>query len=770
VDFKLETLGWKNFQDLALTICSEQFGVPVASFSPGADQGEDGRAYIRTEIDREWASVQAKHFSSRERTLRRSDVEPEYPKVQRLAAEGMRHYFVYTNASVTAALSRTICLEIQELGVADVQIFGRETLERLLLESPKLRGLVPRVYGLGDLSEILDSRLDEQSRLLVEEFALELVTYQPTTPYFESLSAISDFQFCLLLGEPGSGKSAIARAIAVYATDNWRLTPAWLSNLDDFEEHWNPKRRDQFFIIDDVFGSTSTSDSAVESWNRLVPRIQAAIHRSDARFLLTSRDYIFASAKGRLKRNQLPVSREGEVVIDVQTLTAQERRSIAYSHLKYGRQPRTFLVAVKEHLHEVCATPRFLPETARRLGDPLLTAKLDPSNRAEIKKFVEEPREHLAEVIESLPSPFRNALVVLASAGGSFECPVPQSHAADPVLRRFEFSPDGLGHAFAALEGGLISRTRAVRHQWVVRHPTVLDSTFDVLGRDPQTLDIYVANAPLQSVLEQTVCGASVRGAIEVPVDLLRIVKSRMVEDTQLPPETQKYHALVLGDEALLTIRRYVPGPRTVMRYLAYRCGPSQISQVFDRNELSDVFASWSYASYDVPLEADAAVRLLMRLWYDGLASERLIKRELERIVNRAIYQFDPYPFTNPNFEQVFVEVYGDDAWVEDVVLPFVEFAETDLGRVIGRMKLTYEDYLDRAEYFAPIFGGIETLLEWVETGTRARDALLRHRRKLRAWVAAGGELAPRPERRVLPTPAAELSLPGANVFADLDE
>ena len=42
ISYELNTLGWKAFQDLCLTIASDVFGQSVQAFSPVKDGGRDG--------------------------------------------------------------------------------------------------------------------------------------------------------------------------------------------------------------------------------------------------------------------------------------------------------------------------------------------------------------------------------------------------------------------------------------------------------------------------------------------------------------------------------------------------------------------------------------------------------------------------------------------------------------------------------------------------------------------------------------------------------
>jgi len=90
-----------------------------------------------------------------------------------------------------------------------------------------------------------------------------------------------------------------------------------------------------------------------------------------AKIVMTSRDYIYRRARNDLKVNGFPVLLESQVVIDAHNLTSEERQQILYNHIKIGRQEKAFRSAIKLHLPAIANNPHFVPETARRLADPL---------------------------------------------------------------------------------------------------------------------------------------------------------------------------------------------------------------------------------------------------------------------------------------------------------------------------------------------------------------------------------------------------------------
>ena len=162
--YDLHRLGWNSFQQLCLTIVREVLGQTVQSFLDTNDAGRDGA------FAGKWVSASGEHlsgefviqckFSSRVNyNLAKSDITDEIPKVGKLVTDGLCDvYVLMTNAGVSAQQEANIKSELLKVGAKHVLIYGATWIEDQIKENTRLRMLVPRVYGLGDLSQILDER------------------------------------------------------------------------------------------------------------------------------------------------------------------------------------------------------------------------------------------------------------------------------------------------------------------------------------------------------------------------------------------------------------------------------------------------------------------------------------------------------------------------------------------------------------------------------------------------------------------------------------
>lgn len=344
VQFSLHTLGWKAFQDLCVAVAAECLGRPVQVFLPTRDGGRDG-AFVGTWEGAEdsppnKSTIQCKFVGKPDAKLTLKNLASEITKVKRLAKRGLAHdYVIMTNAGITGEGEAQITEAIQAAGAQQCRVFGYDWLTHQIQERPRLRMMVPRLYGLGDLSQIIDERAYAQATYILSSMGDDLSRFVITEAHRKSVQALTKHGFVLLLGDPASGKSTIGASLAIGALDTGCVGTIRVTSPDDFKRHWNPNEPHQFFWVDDAFGSTQYQRPRVDAWNQELPLLRAAL-KAGARILFTSRNYIWEAAKNDIKISHFPPLNQSQVIINVQNLTETERAQILYNHIRLGDQPK----------------------------------------------------------------------------------------------------------------------------------------------------------------------------------------------------------------------------------------------------------------------------------------------------------------------------------------------------------------------------------------------------------------------------------------------
>lgn len=696
VSYELESLGWKAFQDLCVTIVSDVLGQTFQTFLPSDDGGRDGAFHGRWNPgDGEGCegsfTVQCK-FSAKDSTLSLSDLQDELKKARRLASRGLAdNYIVMTNLGVTGVAEEAIRAKFLAVeGIKHFILLGRNWITLRIRESSRLRMLVPRVYGLGDLSQILDERAYAQAIEILSALGDDLSKFVVTQAHSRAARALVKHGFVLLLGEPAAGKSTIAATLAIAGLDLWGCSTLKVRNADEFVQHWNPHEPRQFFWVDDALGTTQYQRELANEWNRVFPHMAAAI-RKGARVLFTSRDYIYRAARFDLKTSAFPLINESQVVINVQRLGRAEKEQILYNHLKLGEQPRYFKTRIRPFLGGVASNRQFLPEIARRLGNPLFTKGLS-FDREAIRRFVEEPIQFLIEVVANLDPESRAALALIFMRGNALESPITLSPQEQEALNLLGVSPPAAREALVALDTSLVSLVRSGgKSTWRFKHPTIGDAYASIVAQDPELLDIYMSWTSAEKLISEVTCG-------DVGVDGVKVVV----------PHSRFERFLLRLQE--------VESSRRLLTFLASRCSPEFLKLYMDRYpDLGERLVE--PGSY---LSAAAEADLLVRLQEFGLLPDEWRVRFVQHAKTLALETPDVDFLSTPRIRALFSENEVADilSTIRTKLLP-------RLSSIVDDWSSNCDSDEDPEGEFAPLKEALEVLRRAFE-GESDVEALLR--------------------------------------------
>lgn len=688
--YELHTIGWKAFQDLCVTVAAESLQRPVQMFLPSKDGGRDG-AFVGT-----WSSgaesgkstIQCKFTSLPHENLSFAMLQDEVSKVKNLVAQGLaRDYIILTNHPVSGVAEAEIVAQFVKAGAERCVVYGKDWIVGEILKSARLRMLVPRLYGLGDLSQILDSRAYEQAGMILSAMGDDLKKLVVTEAHRRSVEAISKHNLVLLLGAPAAGKSTIGASLAVGAADIWSSLTLRATSPEHVEQHLNPHEQ-QFIWIDDAWGSTQYQRDRTESWNRILPLIQAAIKRG-TRFLLTSRDYIWEAAKRDLKIHSLPLLSHSQVVINVQGYHEGEKAQILYNHLRMGDQPASFRSAIKEHLPSISTRHDFLPETARRLGSQFLAGDLK-ADRASIEKFFSAPEGFLVDTLSGLATDCLAALATIYLSGGNVASPVPEEGILEEITKVFGVSFLQVREALNSLNGSLVLLAHDEKGRyWTYKHPTVGDAFSTFVSRNPEFLDFFLRGAKAETLLREVVCGN-----IDLPGAPVRIPASRFT---------------------LLLDRIRSASVYLLRGFVSYRADAAFAQVIIEaRPDILD-----GLRGFGTPIAQDPDTSLLVRLHKFGLLSPELRAGFFEAVKKAAVEEAD----TSFLDESDISEVLTDDE--EQQILDEVrQFLMTNVEAQIRRVRSQWDTDYPPEDHFDELRDAIEAFAK-VTLKADAAEALI---------------------------------------------
>lgn len=539
IKYDLHLLGWHAFQQLCLTITREILGQTVEIFLDSNDAGKDGAftgiwKQSGTEDLQGKFVIQCKFTNKSDKNLTLSDLIDEFEKIETLVADGRCDtYILMTNAGVSGRFQGSYTKKLQTLGVKSNRIFGSNWLFTQIHENRRLRMLVPRVYGLGDLSQILDERSYAQAKQLLHSMRDDLSKIVITTAYHKAATALSEHGFVLIIGEPAAGKTTIASLLAMAAVDQWKLFTLKLDTPEAVIDRWNAEDPNQFFWVDDAFGTTQYESDLVNNWNHKLPQVKSMLNQG-IKIVMTSRNYIYERARNDLKEGAFPLFKESQVVIDLHKLKQDEKEQILYNHLKLGCQSHQFIKGIKPFLVAIANHDRFTPETARRLADPAFTKQLLISEYP-IMKFVEKQESLLEEVIRGLDRHSKAALALIYMNNGQISSPLVLKDNEFEAMRRLGSDEGNCIQALEAMNNSLVQYAFIDDNAiWRFKHPTIGDAYSKIVSQSPEQLELYLQGTDIEKVMDQVTCGdVGLEKAIIIPKSMFPKMLQSMLEFKQ---------------------------------------------------------------------------------------------------------------------------------------------------------------------------------------------------------------------------------------------
>lgn len=752
--YELHRLGWNSFQQLCQTICREVLGQTVESFLDSNDAGKDG-AFAGTwtpapgEIYAGRFVIQCKFTADAGHNLKPSDINDEIEKVRKLVAAGQCDvYVLMTNAGVSGAQTAKVKALLAQAGVQHVLVFGSTWINQQVRERKSLRMHVPRMYGLGDLSQILDERAYAQARAVLESMREDLAKVVITASYGKAVEALNEHGFVMLIGEPAAGKTTIASMLAMAAADKWGSAVLKLNDPAKVEERWNPEEPSQFFWVDDAFGIMQYESSLAHSWNHILPQVRTML-RQGAKIVMTSRDYIYKRARRDLKEGAFPLFNESQVVIDVHDLSIQEKQQILYNHLKLGSQLPAFKAEIKPHLPSVAAHPRFIPEIARRLADPTFTKRLHLMEY-HLGQFVQKREQLLQEVLDGLDKDSMAALALIYMKKDYLESPISLQETEEDALRRLGSSLGKCITALESLNGSLVLHQQADGESvWRFKHPTIGDAFASALARSPDLLGIFLLGSATENLIEQVTCGnVGIEQAVMVPKPLYPQMIARLAEFTA----SEKYksqHLAIWGAKWSLH------------SFLTRRCSKDFLTLYLQTNpELID-----KVCRPGLRLNWSSEVDLAVRLHKFGLLPEENRAAFVDVVSAYAVSGEDVYALADQGIRSVFTNDEHDKLVkrVREELLPA-------LSQVREKEQAGYGEDDPPDEYMEHMLESFKTLKDAFGDDADALRIIEREVNEARDWISENDHERPEKAPRSLDSAATTDKPHGSrSIFDDID-
>jgi len=527
--YKLEQLGWFNFEQLVRTLLRELIGSGLSTFSGSIDQGRDatfeGGANAFPSKTDPWKGnwiFQVKHrtYSSRGADTVRSELKAslsdELAKITEKHEFDCDNYVFLTNCPFTG-IDKDEMKSLVSNDFPMIQNFaflGERDIDELLDSYPRVVYAFPQILGLSQLKELVQWGLHQRSLEFLLTAQQEIALFVATSPYLQAVDLLHKQHFCLLSGPPKMGKTCTAYALAAsFSAQGFEIYD--LRNQRDFYDAYDPEVK-ELFICDDVFGDISLHAAMRDDWSHGFVRLLSSLG-SGHKLIWTAREYVLKEAlsSSRLKEERPTLATTDKITVAVDQLTRLEKAMILYNHAKAANLPDH----VKEYLKSraclrIIDHENYSPETIRQLCTGRLVAFSGEAEgdhkeiSSKVTQFLSQPGEAWKAAYLSAPEGERLLCTEIMAAGGA----IPFSN----LKKRYEKAVTSGRDRYPSFEASLTNATgtflRIKPHYLGERlvqfyHPSMRDLLAELIQEDKIMRTSYLKQLTLKEVM--SIAGAS---------------------------------------------------------------------------------------------------------------------------------------------------------------------------------------------------------------------------------------------------------------------
>ncbi|MCT4574883.1 MAG: restriction endonuclease [Alphaproteobacteria bacterium] len=334
-----------DFEHLCKDLLEAERAISLEIFSKGRDGGIDLRhSYKNGDL-----IIQCKHYPNSTFSDLKTSMAKEKLKMDKLKC---KKYILITSLKLTPDRKKKI-KEICEPYIKSTgDIYGLEEIEAMIRKNPEIEKSHIKLWlsSAAVLEKLLrkasDKVIEAQSKYEIKESLKQSKIYVQTKSFKDSLDKLEEDNFVIISGEPGVGKTLLARMLYLHFIEQEYQFINITSNINDaIQMISNNENVRQIFYFDDFLGQTSLIEKGkVEDCSKIMMVINT-IRDSGHKFIFTTREYILQDA---LSVEEKLYNMEDQIKLLKYTLKLsdyeeRERTLILYNHLLYYKVDKIYI-------------------------------------------------------------------------------------------------------------------------------------------------------------------------------------------------------------------------------------------------------------------------------------------------------------------------------------------------------------------------------------------------------------------------------------------
>lgn len=530
LQYRLDDLGWHNFERLCQTLLQIKCGIGIEGWSGSGDWGRD--AYFKGKLKYPSRAIETGEFvfqckfvaganaaGSKPYNALIGSVRSEAKRIKKHIkcgrwSKNINHYILLTNSRV-ASVKRKEIEKILAKVIPDTSIHIHPGLDvcNWINSTREILQSFPQLWSIADIDIILSDAVNrstlERSATALELAKLKAGTFVETSAYSEALDKLGETGFVVLEGPPEMGKTTIGRVIALS-----QVIRGW-----DAYECRKPaevlacykRDRCQVFVADDFFGRTEYEPQRVSDWQAELSHILPKLGKNHW-LILTCRAHLLEMGKDVLDvaeySDQFPEI--GEVTVNAGNLTELEKGKILYRHAKSAKLSAIWKKWIVSNVSDIVEDWHYTPERIRRMIQSCKAGKQDTQNYGEnVLLSLKKPTEQMDRSFTSLPEQYKWMLFSLLDLGESKNINKVYSNLCPENLLT---NPDKI---LNALTEGFLSY-QDDQYDWI--HPSCRDLAVSFLSHDPNGRRHFLTCCSLSGLKLACSLGGGFCGNVDLPL------------------------------------------------------------------------------------------------------------------------------------------------------------------------------------------------------------------------------------------------------------
>lgn len=369
-----------DFENLTRDVLQEHYDIDLESFTTGRDEGIDLR-YSKEKNSK--LIVQCKRYDNYNSL--KSKLKEECQKVKTLNPQ---KFILSTSVGLTPRNKDEIMKIFDGYIEKPSDIFGKNDLNNLLGQYPEIEKKHFKLWlsSTNILHKLLHNDIIGRSDFEKENILREIKIYVQNKSYSEAVNIVNQYNYVLISGIPGIGKTILARILIYnYLLKDFELVVI-SSDIDEAEKLYERGKK-QLFYYDDFLGRNFLEESLKKNEDhRLIRFIEKIKDSSNKKLIMTTREYILNQAKLKYEIFADSNLEIAKCIIDLEKYSKLIRAEILYNHLFYSNLPPGYIHAllIDRSYLKVINHPNYSPRIIQFMTDK---SKIDHISEREFFDF-----------------------------------------------------------------------------------------------------------------------------------------------------------------------------------------------------------------------------------------------------------------------------------------------------------------------------------------------------------------------------------------------